>query len=88
MFGCVRQPEVHKITELLAKYCYLPVVLHDRAEGNIIEAAAAGAAAAIPLVANIIVTVIAFIAILYFINATLTWFGQRVGIEELTFQVT
>ena len=57
-------------------------------EGNIIEAAAAGAAASIPLIAHILVTVIAFVALLYFINATLTWFGQRVGIEELTYQVT
>ena len=58
-----------------------------RTEGNIIEAAASGAANAIALVANIAVNLIAFIAILYFINATLTWFGQRVGIEELTYQV-
>jgi len=62
--------------------------LGGRTEGNLIEAAAAGAANAIGLVANILVTVIAFVAILHFVNATLTWFGQRVGIEELTYQVT
>ena len=54
---------------------------------NFIEAAAAGAANGIPLVANIAANVIAFVAILYFINATLTWFGQRVGIEKLTYEV-
>jgi len=69
----------------LPKVWWLP--FFGRTEGNVIEAVASGAAAAIPLVANIAVTVIAFIALLYFINATLTWFGQRVGIEELTFQV-
>jgi len=62
-------------------------MLYDRTEGNIIEAVAAGAGNAIPLVANIAVNLIAFIALLYFVNATLTWFGQRVGIEELTYQV-
>ena len=52
-----------------------------------IEAAAAGACNAVSLVANIAANLIAFIAILEFINATLTWFGQRVGVEQLTFQV-
>jgi len=65
----------------------MTVLLRGRTEGNLIEAVAAGAANAIPLVANILVTVIAFVALLHFINATLTWFGQRVGIEELTYQV-
>jgi len=55
---------------------------------NFIEAAAGGAANAIALVANIAANLIAFIAILYFINATLTWFGQRVGVEKLTYEVT
>jgi len=54
---------------------------------NFIDAAASGAANAIALVANIAANLIAFIAILYFINATLTWFGQRVGVEKLTYEV-
>ena len=54
---------------------------------NFIQAAAAGATNAVALVANIIANLIAFIALLHFVNATLTWFGQRVGIERLTFQV-
>jgi len=53
---------------------------------NFIEAAAAGASNSLPLVANIAANLIAFIALLQFINATLTWFGQRVGIQQLTFQ--
>lgn len=54
---------------------------------NFIEAAAAGAANAIALVANIAANLIAFIAILYFINSTLTWFGHRVGVDKLTYEV-
>ena len=62
-------------------------LLYDRTEVNFIQAAAAGATNAVALVANIIANLIAFIALLHFVNATLTWFGQRVGIERLTFQV-
>lgn len=56
---------------------------------SIIEAASAGASASIKIVANIAVNLIAFIAMLRFVNATLTWFGHRVGLvaPELTFQV-
>ena len=60
-------------------------------ERNLIEAASNGAQQSIKLVANIGVNLIAFIALLHFINATLTWFGQRAGLEPpeyeyLTFQ--
>jgi len=54
---------------------------------NFIDAAASGAANAISLVANICANLIAFVAILHFTNATLTWFGQRVGVEKLTYEV-
>ena len=54
---------------------------------NFIDAAAAGAANAIALVANIAANLIAFVAILHFINTTLTWFGQRAGVEGLTYEV-
>jgi len=62
-------------------------LLFGRSEVNFIEAAAAGASNAVSLVANIAANLIAFLALLQFINATLTWFGQRVGIPQLTFQV-
>ena len=51
------------------------------------EALSVGASNAISLVTNIAANIIAFLAALEFLNATLTYFGQRVGIEELTFQV-
>lgn len=40
------------------------------------------------LVANIAANLIAFLAVLEFINATLRWFGEMVDIEGLTFQVS
>ena len=60
---------------------------------NVIEAASAGASAAIPLVANIVVNIIAFMALVEFINTTLTWMGHRVGLwppeyPELSFWVS
>uniref|UniRef100_A0A2C9JNV4 Sodium/nucleoside cotransporter n=1 Tax=Biomphalaria glabrata TaxID=6526 RepID=A0A2C9JNV4_BIOGL len=55
-------------------------------ERNMIEAASNGASMSVKLVANIGVNLIAFVALLHFINATLTWFGDRVGVDNLTFQ--
>ena len=54
---------------------------------NFIDAAASGAANAISLVANVAANLIAFISILHFINATLTWFGHRAGVGKLTCEV-
>jgi pyrimidine nucleoside transport protein len=60
-----------------------------RTERNIIEAASNGASQSVKLVANIAVNLIAFVALLDFVNATLVWFGDRVGMDDpkLTFQV-
>ncbi|KAL3831774.1 hypothetical protein ACJMK2_023481, partial [Sinanodonta woodiana] len=56
---------------------------------NFIEAASNGASMSIKLVANIAVNLIAFIAILGFVNATLAWVGHRVGLfnPELSFEL-
>ncbi|NWI52521.1 S28A1 protein, partial [Calyptomena viridis] len=56
-------------------------------EQNILEAASNGAAASVGLVANIAASLIAFLAVLEFINSALQWFGSMVDIEGLTFQV-
>ncbi|KAK7110215.1 uncharacterized transporter HI_0519-like [Littorina saxatilis] len=58
-------------------------------ERNIIDAASNGATQSVKLVANIAVILIAFIALLDFVNATLVWFGERVGVHDpkLTFQL-
>ncbi|KAF7651015.1 hypothetical protein LDENG_00117410 [Lucifuga dentata] len=56
-------------------------------EKNILEAASSGASASIGLVANIAANLIAFLAILEFINAALSWLGGMVGYPEVTFQM-
>ncbi|KAM8804467.1 sodium/nucleoside cotransporter 1 [Eudromia elegans] len=56
-------------------------------ERNILEAASNGAAASVGLVANIAANLIAFLAVLEFINAALRWLGEMVDIEGLSFQV-
>ncbi|XP_059153027.1 solute carrier family 28 member 3-like [Physella acuta] len=56
-------------------------------EKNLIEAASNGASMSVKVVANIAVNLIAFVALLHFVNASLTWFGDRVGVENLTFQL-
>ncbi|GCC18936.1 hypothetical protein chiPu_0021741 [Chiloscyllium punctatum] len=56
-------------------------------EQNILEAASNGASASIGLVANIAVNLLAFLAILDFLNAALSWFGGMVDYPELSFQV-
>ncbi|XP_060073867.1 solute carrier family 28 member 3-like [Ylistrum balloti] len=55
-------------------------------ERNVIEAASNGASQSIKLIANIAANLIAFIAVLEFVNATLDWFGSRVGLEEPDFE--
>lgn len=56
-------------------------------EQNILEAASSGASASIGLVANIAANLIAFLAILAFINEALKWAGGMVGFPEITFQL-
>ncbi|OXB81928.1 UNVERIFIED_CONTAM: hypothetical protein H355_004011 [Colinus virginianus] len=56
-------------------------------ERNILEAASNGAAVSVGLVANIAANLIAFLAVLEFINAALRWFGEMVDIKDLSFQM-
>uniref|UniRef100_A0A4W6C9E5 Sodium/nucleoside cotransporter n=1 Tax=Lates calcarifer TaxID=8187 RepID=A0A4W6C9E5_LATCA len=65
------------------------VLSRDRGESlqNILEAASSGASASIGLVANIAANLIAFLAILGFINKALSWLGSMVGYPSITFQV-
>ncbi|XP_069564785.1 sodium/nucleoside cotransporter 1 [Brachyistius frenatus] len=56
-------------------------------EQNILEAASSGASASIGLVANIAANLIAFLAILAFINQALLWLGGMVGYPSVTFQL-
>ncbi|XP_070579751.1 solute carrier family 28 member 3-like isoform X2 [Ptychodera flava] len=54
---------------------------------NVIEAASSGASTAVSLVGNIAANLIAFIALLEFLNAVLSWLGGMVGYEELSFEL-
>lgn len=59
---------------------------------GIIDAASIGAVGAIAIVAHILASVIAFFSLLEFVNATLQWFGDRVGLSppdypSLSFEV-
>ncbi|NWQ83598.1 S28A2 protein, partial [Columbina picui] len=63
------------------------VYLASGEERNILDAASNGAATSVGLVANIAANLIAFLAVLEFINAALRWFGGMVDIEGLSFQV-
>ncbi|XP_034032407.1 sodium/nucleoside cotransporter 1 [Thalassophryne amazonica] len=56
-------------------------------ERNILEAASSGASVAVGLAANIAANLIAFLAILEFINSALGWLGGMVGYPSITFQL-
>lgn len=47
-----------------------------------------GAMGAVKLVANVVVNLVAFVAILSFIDATLSYFGSRVGHPEVSFDAS
>lgn len=56
------------------------------------DAASIGAITALPIVAYILASVIAFFSLLGFVNSTLVWLGERIGLilpdyPPLTFQV-
>ncbi|CAH1783625.1 unnamed protein product, partial [Owenia fusiformis] len=62
------------------------VKLEKGSERNILEAASNGAVAAIKLVAGVVVNLIAFISLLAFLNATLSYLGSIVGYPEVSFE--
>ncbi|KAI0243279.1 Solute carrier family 28 member 3 [Lamellibrachia satsuma] len=53
---------------------------------SIMEVTMSSIRQAVKLVANIVVNIVAFTAILIFINAILLWLGHRVGMANLTFE--
>ncbi|XP_008060845.1 sodium/nucleoside cotransporter 2 [Carlito syrichta] len=63
------------------------VILPRGKEKNILEAASSGATDAIGLATNVAANLIAFLAVLAFINAALSWLGELVDIQGLSFQV-
>ncbi|WAR02831.1 S28A3-like protein [Mya arenaria] len=56
-------------------------------ETNLIEALSAGATMAIKLIAYVVVNIIAFVAVLGFLDACLGYLGARVGLPDMSFQL-
>ncbi|XP_020039463.1 solute carrier family 28 member 3 isoform X2 [Castor canadensis] len=54
---------------------------------NLLEAATQGASSSIPLVANIAANLIAFLALLSFLNSALSWFGSMLDFPQLSFEL-
>lgn len=54
---------------------------------NLLEAASSGAAVSVKVVSNIAANLIAFLAVLAFINSAFSWLGNMVDIQGLSFQV-
>ncbi|ELK18302.1 Sodium/nucleoside cotransporter 1 [Pteropus alecto] len=54
---------------------------------NLLEATSSGAAVSVRIIANIAANLIAFLAVLAFINAALSWLGAMVDVQGLSFQV-
>ncbi|XP_006169052.1 solute carrier family 28 member 3 [Tupaia chinensis] len=54
---------------------------------NLLEAATQGASSSISLVANIAVNLIAFLALLSFVNSALSWFGNMFDYPQLSFEL-
>lgn len=59
-----------------------------RESTNILEAASQGATSAVGLVATIVANLIAFMALLAFFDAVLSWFGGLLDCPQLSFSVT
>ena len=56
-------------------------------ERNVVEAAARGAIESTAVIASIAVNLIAFIALMAFLDSGLHYLGAKVGYPELSFQV-
>lgn len=63
------------------------VYLEKMPAKNFMEAASNGAISAIKVVASVAANLIAIIGLLTFLDSSLAWFGQKVGYEELSFQI-
>ena len=79
---CSPTQELDGSSEVVTLVCFT-----FRQHRNLLEAAAAGASQSIALVANIAANLIAFIALLAFVNATIAWFGAFVCLPDLSFEV-
>ncbi|KFB43851.1 hypothetical protein ZHAS_00011701 [Anopheles sinensis] len=63
------------------------IQMEESTDSSILDAASNGANAATPLVLGIIANLIAFVAFIAFINGMLSWFGWRVGWEDISLEM-
>ncbi|ELU00800.1 hypothetical protein CAPTEDRAFT_72506, partial [Capitella teleta] len=63
------------------------VSLNKSSDRSLLESISSGVSQSLPLVANIVGNLIAFLALLAFINAVVSWFGAMVDHPEWTFQL-
>lgn len=63
------------------------IVIESPTEANVLDAATQGASSAGLLVVNITAIVVAFIAFITFLNSVVNFFGDLVGLENLTFDI-
>ncbi|XP_006875948.1 PREDICTED: solute carrier family 28 member 3-like [Chrysochloris asiatica] len=61
--------------------------MEDGESRNLLEAASQGASSSISLVANIAANLIAFLALLSFLNSALSWFGNMFDYPQLSFEI-
>ncbi|KAG8440180.1 hypothetical protein GDO86_006108, partial [Hymenochirus boettgeri] len=66
---------------------YDGVIIEKGEERNLLEAASNGASASVGLVANIAANLIAFMALLQFINSAFSWLGGMVDYPKLTLEL-
>ncbi|XP_058797169.1 solute carrier family 28 member 3-like isoform X2 [Phymastichus coffea] len=62
------------------------IVLEKSQDTSVIDAATKGALAGIPLILGIIANIIAFVSAVAFINAILSWLGELIGYDFITFE--
>ncbi|XP_041772131.1 solute carrier family 28 member 3-like isoform X1 [Anopheles merus] len=62
------------------------IQMEESTDSSMLDAASNGASAATPLVLGIIANLIAFVSFIAFLNGVLSWFGWRVGWEDVSLE--
>ncbi|XP_053674491.1 solute carrier family 28 member 3-like [Anopheles nili] len=62
------------------------IQMEEATDSSILDAASNGASAATPIVLGIIANLIAFVSFIAFLNGVLSWFGWRVGWEDVSLE--
>ena len=63
------------------------VFFSHRRYGNVVNAVASGAIDGVKIIVGVVANIIVWLAALEFFNATIAWFGARVLLPDLSFEV-